>query len=55
MKEESKFLCRLPTDVKRFLEQQSETYGSSMNSEVIRSVRERMERTEKEIPAPAGE
>ncbi len=55
MKDEAKLLCRLPLDVKGFLERQSEKYSSSMNSEVVRSVRERMDRVSTETqPAPAG-
>jgi hypothetical protein len=54
MKEDAKLLCRLPQDVKGFLESQSEKYGSSMNSEVVRSIRERMDRVTEEIPATAG-
>ncbi|MEI1249240.1 Arc family DNA-binding protein [Rhizobium aouanii] len=48
MKEEAKLLCRLPQDVKEFLARQSEKYGSSMNSEVVRCIRERMVRTDEE-------
>jgi hypothetical protein len=35
---------RLPADVKVWLEEQAERNLSSQNSEIIRSVRERMER-----------
>ena len=55
MKDEAKLLCRLPPEIKGFLERQSKKFGSSMNSEVVRSIRERMERQEGEMPAPAGE
>lgn len=56
MKDEAKLLCRLPLDVKGFLERQSEKYASSMNSEVVRSVRERMDRISAESqPETAGE
>ncbi|EJK83559.1 Arc family DNA-binding protein [Rhizobium sp. AP16] len=55
MKGEAKLLCRLPPEIKGFLEKQSEKFGSSMNSEVVRSIRERMERAEREMPAQAGE
>lgn len=55
MKDYAKMLCRLPPEIKRFLERQSAKFGSSMNSEVVRSIRERMDREEKETPAPAGE
>lgn len=37
-------MVRIPADVKEYLVQQCEKYGSSQNSEIIRSVRERMER-----------
>lgn len=54
-KDDPKFLCRLPLDIKHFIEVQSEKYGSSMNSEIVRAVRERMERVQREeIPAQAG-
>lgn len=55
MKDDAKLLCRFPPDIKAFLERQAEKYGASMNSEVVRSIRERMERLEGDIPAPAGE
>ncbi|MCV2446669.1 Arc family DNA-binding protein [Paracoccus sp. DMF] len=37
---------RVPADVKTWLTAQAEKNGSSQNSEVIRAVRERMERAE---------
>jgi predicted HicB family RNase H-like nuclease len=37
---------RLPKDVKDWLAQEAVRNGSSQNSEVIRSIRERMERAE---------
>ena len=37
---------RFPADVKAWLAEQAEKNGSSQNSEVIRAVRERMERSE---------
>lgn len=46
MKEDAKLLCRFPSDVKDFLKRQSEKYGSSMNSEVVRIIRDRMEKVE---------
>ncbi|KQQ70893.1 DNA-binding protein [Rhizobium sp. Leaf321] len=55
MKSHAKMLCRLPPEVKDFIERQSDKFGSSMNSEVVRSIRERMDRMEKEMPASAGE
>lgn len=36
--------ARLPVDLAEFLEAESKRYGSSMNSEIVRAVRERMER-----------
>lgn len=49
-------IIRLPVDVKAFVDQQAEKFGSSQNSEIIRAVRERMERVQREeMPAPAGE
>lgn len=35
---------RLPADAKAFLEGQAERNGSSQNSEIIRCIRDRMER-----------
>lgn len=37
---------RLPQDVKNWVERQAKTNMSSQNSEIIRAIRERMERTE---------
>ena len=39
---------RLPPDLKIWLAQEADRNGSSQNSEVIRSLRERMQRTETE-------
>ncbi|TXN82008.1 Arc family DNA-binding protein [Methylobacterium sp. WL8] len=36
---------RLPADIKTFIELQADKNGSSLNSEVICALRERMERT----------
>jgi hypothetical protein len=55
MRDDAKLLCRLPPEIKGFLERQSAKFGSSMNSEIVRSIRERMDRVEKEMPASAGE
>lgn len=55
MEEDTKLLCRLPPEIKGFLKRQADRFGSSMNSEVVRSIRERMDRLEEEIPASAGE
>lgn len=52
MKDEAKLLCRFPQEIKRFLERQAEKYASSMNSEVVRCIREQMEKSEG--PATAG-
>ena len=38
------FPARLPTEIKDWLQQQSNLNGSSMNSEIIRAIRERMDR-----------
>lgn len=55
-KEIAGFALRLPADVKGFIATQSEKNGSSQNSEIIRAVRERMERVQREeMPAPAGQ
>jgi len=56
MKEDvSKLMVRLPHDIKSFVAQQSSLNGSSQNSEIIRAVRERMERVQREeMPAPTG-
>lgn len=54
MKEQAKMLCRLPPEIKDFLERQSAKFGSSMNSEIVRSIRERMERVEGEMPVTTG-
>ncbi|MFG1340954.1 Arc family DNA-binding protein [Xanthobacter autotrophicus] len=59
-----RFMLRLPPDLKGWVDVEAERNGASINSEIIRSVRERMERTERSVkspeisgekPAPAGE
>ncbi|MES2844860.1 MAG: Arc family DNA-binding protein [Pseudomonadota bacterium] len=45
MSESKQLPVRLPADVKTWLEDQATRNGSSQNSEIIRSVRERMDRT----------
>jgi hypothetical protein len=56
MPKDPNFVCRLPTDVKAFIASQSEKYGSSQNSEIVRAVRERMQRVNREeAPVSAGE
>ena len=37
-------VVRLPTDLKAFIDAEASRFGSSLNSEVVRAVRERMER-----------
>jgi predicted HicB family RNase H-like nuclease len=39
---------RLPPDLKAFVAQEAERNGSSQNSEIIRAVRERMERAQQD-------
>ena len=39
--------CRLPADVKRWLEIEAKRNASSQASEIVRAVRERMERLDK--------
>ncbi|RMC35350.1 Arc family DNA-binding protein [Paracoccus alkanivorans] len=46
MEVKTSFPLRLPVDVKAWLAEQAAKNGSSQNSEVIRAVRERMERAE---------
>lgn len=40
------FALRLPPDIKRWIEEQASRYGGSQNAEIIRAVREKMERTQ---------
>lgn len=46
MTEMKQLPIRFPADVKAWLSEQARLNGSSQNSEVIRAVRERMERQE---------
>ena len=39
-----KFVVRLPTDAKLWLETEARRNGSSQNSEVVRAIRERIDR-----------
>jgi len=39
-----RFMLRLPPDLKRWVDAEAERNGASINSEIIRSVRERMDR-----------
>lgn len=50
MEKEAQIKIRLPSDLKDFVADQAARYGGSLNSEIIRAVRERMERT----PSPAA-
>ena len=49
-----KLWVRFPDDVKAWLADQAERNGSSQTSEVIRSVRERMDRAQASRNAMAG-
>lgn len=40
------FGLRLPPDAKAWVEDQARRYGSSQNAEIVRAVRERMERAQ---------
>lgn len=53
----TKLMVRLPLEAKSFVESEARRNGSSQNSEIIRAIRERMDRMqrEKEMPATAGE
>lgn len=42
---------RLPTDLKAWIAAQADKNASSQNSEIVRAVRERMERTEEAATA----
>lgn len=46
MTDRKPFQLRLTDDLKAWIAAQAERNGSSQNSEVIRAIRERMERTE---------
>ena len=41
------FGLRLPPDAKAWVEEQARRYGSSQNAEIVRTIRKRMERTNK--------
>lgn len=45
-----KILVRLPADVRGFVAQQAERNASSLNSEIIRCIRDRMEQMPKASP-----
>ena len=44
MKDRISLQLRIPTDLKDFLQQEVDRNGSTQNSEIIRAIRERMER-----------
>ena len=43
----AKLMLRLPPDIKAWIEDQAAKHATSQNSEIVRSVRERMERANK--------
>ena len=49
-----KFMARIPPDLKAWLSEQAERYGTSQNSEIVRAIRERMERTNEMASGSAG-
>lgn len=49
-----RFMTRIPPDLKSWLAQQAERYGTSQNSEIIRAIRERMERQAIPLPPSAS-
>lgn len=49
-----KLMLRLPPDAKAWVEKQAEKHATSQNSEIVRSIRERMDRETKAAPAGAG-
>ena len=49
MKGKSAFALRLPDQLKAWLAQEAEKNASSQNSEIVRAVRERMEREEERV------
>ena len=44
MRHDPQLRIRLPADLKAFIDTEASRFGSSLNSEVARAVRERMER-----------
>ena len=45
---------RLPIDVKDWIAAQAKASGASQNSEIVRAVRERMERKQKDLEQARG-
>ncbi|MBY3086083.1 Arc family DNA-binding protein [Rhizobium laguerreae] len=55
MSEYTKLMLRLPTEAKSFVAREARRNGSSQNSEIIRCIRERMEKLQAErMPEMAG-
>ncbi|MBY3369350.1 Arc family DNA-binding protein [Rhizobium laguerreae] len=55
MTEFTKLMLRLPTEAKTFVQNEARINGSSQNSEIIRCIRERMEKLQTErMPEMAG-
>lgn len=51
----TKLMVRLPEEIKSFVETEAARNGNSQNSEIIRCIREKMDRVKRgEMPAPAG-
>lgn len=50
----AQFKLRLPTDVKTFLAAEAEKNACSLGSEIIRAIRERMERKKEAAPESVG-
>jgi predicted HicB family RNase H-like nuclease len=49
-----KFMARIPPDLKVWLAQQAEKYGTSQNSEIVRAIRERADRTNETVSESVG-
>lgn len=52
--EAPRLTVRFPPDVRQWLDEQAIRYGSSSTSEVVRAVRERMDRTKQVDQKDAG-
>lgn len=50
----TKLMVRLPLEAKLFVESEARRNGSSQNSEIIRAIRDRMDRTQRENEMPAS-
>lgn len=51
----TKLMVRLPNDIKTFVEVEAARNGNSQNSEIIRCIREKMDRAVQGRPATAGD